>query len=392
MRIHVLALALFAYRVALAQTPRSRPKPSATPVGILIGWAAQQGVPADGSDSARLAADSARSGRTTTSEITLFDGRKVVHIDETEQADRLSTLWVFVSGGKVTTRRVQHIIIPRRDGFWKLGMNTDSATLNLNGGSSQDQEDFVWVAPLGERPTLGAIDSYQVTCHGAATTRQLTYVGPDYLGFTAFGESVCVHYDNSSWWGVESIAALYAAPKDRSGVAEAAEDLALLGPRAVAEHGRLAHAATRWPNDCGVAGFEGPTTNWTIRRRRGHWEAAVLFHGSGLGICGRYNEDRALHTSLPRAVVSPETPLPVAWATAKKLVPDATDATTSPDGRVVIVLSPTRVIVTTLEGRVLRALSAPIVVASGAPVMLEWARGPGAIRWDRLLSALPRWP
>jgi hypothetical protein len=382
-RIRVLILALLVHEVAAAQAHRSDPRTSATPVGVLIGWVSQRGGPAAGSDSARNAEGSARSPLAATSETTLVDGRKFVHVNQTEKADPLSTLWIFLSGGKLTIRRVQHIIIPRRGGLWTLGMNTDSAGVD---GSSAD-EDFFWVAPLGEKPTLSAIDPHDVGCSTSSVTRELTYVGPEYLGFSEFGAGICAHYDESHSLSVESIAAVYDA-RPRALRANA-QGIALLGPRAVAEHGRLARLAKLWANECGAAGFNAPTTDWTIRRRRGHWEAAATFYGSGGGICGRYNEDRVLHTPLPHALVSPAAHLPVAWKTIRKLVPDATDATASPDGKLVIVLSPARVTVATVDGPALRPVTTPIDVAIATPVMLEWAQGRDAIRWNELLSTMP---
>ena len=377
------ALALLVHGTAAAQTRRSRPSAAPAPIGILIGWVSRDGLRPSEPDSAATTTDSAFSGLTATREVTLADGHKVVHVNQTERADPLFSVWIVVSGGKVTTRLLHHIVVPRKDGFWLLGTNTDSADLE---GSSAE-EDFFWAAPFGQRPAFNAVDSDGVMCSTATTTRDLTYVGPEYLGYAEFREAICAHYGESHGLSVESLDAVRAA--NLKGLSPDVADVAVLGPRAAAEQRRLVRAATRWPNDCGDAGYAGLTTDWTIRRRPGRWEAVAIFSGSGAGICGRYSEERVLHAPLPRSVASPETPLPVAWKVIKQAFPDATDATASPDGTLVMVLTPSLAIVTAVDGATLRVLGAPISVSSGRPVMLEWARGSQAIQWDEVLSTIP---
>jgi hypothetical protein len=71
-------------------------------------------------------------------------------------------------------------------------------------------------------------------------------------------------------------------------------------------------------------------------------------------------------------------------------VPAAVDATASPDGRVIVVLAPHVVSVMAVDHGRLRRLGAEIPLAGDNVVMLEWAHGANAVRWDGVLSGLPR--
>jgi hypothetical protein len=169
------------------------------------------------------------------------------------------------------------------------------------------------------------------------------------------------------------------------------ESSAMLGPSTVARHRRLNNAARSWASDCGKRGFVSEPTDWTIRRQPGRWIAVANFWGAGGGICGRYNEERLLQVGLPRSMEPSQSPLPVSWAAIKKAVPDAIDATASPDQTVVVVLSPSQVRPLRFEHGRLQPMGESIPVR-GPLVMLEWARGANALRWNDVVSGLPTWP
>ena len=366
--------------VAQARPPQQSHAPNST--GVLIGWS-PQGDSAD--PDAEKALEEAKQDRelTVPSEVTLPDGSKVSHLNQTAAADPLLTAWIFVSEGKVTARLMQHIIVPRKDGFWQLGSNTDTAQLE---GANYD-EDLFWLAPLGQQPKLSTIKSDEVNCSTSTARRDLTYVGPEYFGYSEFGSAECAHYGEGHYYQMWP---LRTAPSINSPT-DAPVDLGtLLGSAAVAQHRRINREARRWPNgDCGENGFEGETTQWTLRHRQGRWEAVAKFHGSGAGICDRYHQDAVLDVSLPRSLVAVQAPLPVTWKILKGAFPDAVDAVTSPDAKLVIVFTASQAIVASVEAAALRPLSPPIKIAPGKPVMLEWAVGANAVRWNQVLSTLP---
>ena len=384
----ILALA-FAPHTATAQASPTSARP---PVGLLIGFLSEATGDDFQPDVAGTAPDSAQPAYTLVRDDTTSDHLVLHHIMTTDLADRYATLWVLVTDQRVSTRLVQHVIVPRVDGFWQLGSSTDTATLtplHADSGLDWDRsaiEDFFWLTPLGEAPRLPMIASDDITCTDQGDSRSLTYVGPEYYADSTLSESACAHYDESQSMSVRPLDALIPAPADSTAPAAS---VALLGPEGVAQLARLNRAAASWESDCGENGFAARDEDWGIRRSRGHWEAVANFTGTGAGICGRYNEVRVLRRSLPPAIATPETALPVSWSAITAAVPGATDATASPDGRIIVVLAPQLATVMALESGKLRALGPPIPLSAERIVMLEWARGNGATRWNDVLSALP---
>lgn len=383
--------------VALACAPhtataQARPIHAPLPVGLLIGFLREAKDDANQPDIAGNGSDSSQAAYTMVRDDTTRDQHVVRHFTTTERADRYATLWVLVTDQRVSTRLVRHVIVPRTNGLSLLGSNSDSAMLKLlQADSSLDWtqsaiEDFFWLAPLGQTLRLPMIDPDDMMCFSVSVNRSLTYVGPNYFADSTSSESICAHYDESQSMSVESLDAL---KRVRADSAVAATSVRLLGPEAVARLARLNRAAAHWRSDCGEDGYAAVDDDWAIRRARGHWEAVANFTGSGAGICGRYNAVRILSRALPRSLVTPESPLPVSWRAITAAVPGATDATASPDGRIVVVLKPHLATVMAAERGKLRVLGAPIPLGAERIVMLEWARGDLAGRWNDALSTLP---
>ena len=383
-----------------AQGPCSETSRARHPLGILIGLNSEDaGDPSDSlpADSSTLVAR----GLAVFREDTVW-GFTVRSVNSTDRADPLSSLWILACDGRVTTRQVQHVVVPRRNGFWRLGMNTSSAELvarspqdSTVAGTNTAEMNFFWVARLNEAPRLRSLDPHDLTCVALSDAASLTYVGPDFVASTVFGQSTCAHYDESHHMRVEALDSIHAAGTAAPG----AQSVALLGPAVVALHRRLNDAARHWTSDCGERGFESNPTEWTIRREAGSWIAVANFAGTGGGICGRYNEERRLRTGLPRALGTPASRLTVGWSAIAKAVPGAVDASESPDSTMVVVLAPGRIVdrdgrlrpvvtILRVEHGALRRIENPIGVG-GPWVMLEWAAGERALEWNSVISTLP---
>ena len=380
----VLAVSVFA-KSQSASSSKTPTQDRDSVSGLLIGWNPRH----LDSDSAR---DEEEHNPALTSRIEdkLRDGTSFTHFDENENADPFRTLWIQVSGVDVSTRLMQHIIVPRKDGFWRLGTNTDLATGFADASQGNYRQDFFWSAPLGQKPKLTAINARDIACMEESVSRELTYVGPDYFGYSEFWEATCAHYDEGHYYGVRQ---LNVDPQPEQGVdgtrLRAVDFSTLLGPASLAHFNRLSTKAVDWQGDCSEPGFRGDPADWTLLRKEGYWRAVAKFNGSGGGICGREDVDEVLHVSLPHSLVTSARALPVPWKTIKAAFSDATDAVVSPNGRLVVVFTSSQAIVTRLQGKILRRISSPIPLGDGDPVMLEWAEGANAVRWDKVFSELP---
>jgi hypothetical protein len=363
--MRTLALAAVACALAsplAAQATGGRPTTPPGRAGLLIGW--------------------------------VGDGENVPAGD-TVQRGALHTVWIYLSNGSVATRSLPHIVVPRATGFWQVGLHTDSADRRSDSSTvvASMQETSIWAAPIGKTATFKTLDSTDVQCVDMTTDRDLTYVGPNYVGYVESGSSMCAHYDESHSLAVVGLDDVYAGnATDRS------VEIGALGANAVALHQRLNRVAARWPNDlCDTApGFFGEPTDWTIRRARGQWEVVAMFAGSGGTFCGRNTVERRLRVVPRRSIVTPEHVLSASWTSIDRAFPGAIDATASPNGVLLVVLrrrpddGAVEAIVASVKHGELRAVSTPILLGRGRPVLLEWATDARASQWNDFLSALPR--
>src|SRR5438552_2789814 len=118
-----LLLTLLTVSLAFAPLASAQPQtglptqpPGALSLGVLVGINTLQ----DPSEPLDEASDAANKKATSiVSDTKLPGGIKIHHVTQTERANPFQTLWIQISDGKVASRIVQDIIVPRRTGFWR---------------------------------------------------------------------------------------------------------------------------------------------------------------------------------------------------------------------------------------------------------------------------------
>jgi hypothetical protein len=308
--------------------------------------------------------------------VTQGDAAKTIHHNSTEAESPYQTAWILKDAKGVHVRFLQDIIVPRRNGFWRLGSNTDSAKLE----NSTADIDFFWAAPVGTKPKLAQAGDEDLACSEQTSNKELDYVGPDYYGYSEFGSSICAHYGEGHYYAIASL-------DDPNGKHFGLDEL--LGLQAAEQHKRLNRLAATWSNeDCGESGFNGDAAQWTLKHSQGSWHAIAKFHGSGGGVCDRFDQDRTISVPLPKSLAANNV-LSVSWKQIVAAFPGAKDAFPAPGGELLVVFKEDAALLVPIEQESLGKPIETVILPRGKRVMAEWALGANALRWDKELSSLP---
>lgn len=123
---------------------------------------------------------------------------------------------------------------------------------------------------------------------------------------------------------------------------------------------------------------------WIVKRQPGRWVADIWLDGNNACRGGREHE---LDIPLPRRFTG-EPALPVAMSALEKAYPGTMDATVSPSGALIALLSQDTLTVHRLQGT---HVGPPLVrvggMAYGSFVMIRWATPAESLRWTRELPA-----
>ena len=354
------------------------------------------------------------------------------------------TVWVEVSGDTVRVRSGAGIIVPRKSGFWRVGLgrppasypelrdsvmkleradsaaagagpvagetdtNPDSASdpaeTNMMGEPIGHEICFAagaWAAPLGRWPSISYPECGENDDAGGEV--YYTFVGAEHVsGWLEQAGEYTYQYGRGSFLGSLDRLAAHGITDvgDSVGGAPVPANQALYA-RELRRCGREwmsgMHQSEPEP---GEPEYVYDHRGVAIVRGAGKWQYVALFaitSGAGRG------SDSHCTMQVPIAnVVTGGGRLAVPLAQIRKRVPDAIDALSSPDGRTLIVLSKREVAAFRLDGpsigRELGAASWESIMSRyatgyeepGRTIVTQWAGGRGAERWSReLASVLP---
>ena len=316
-------------------------------------------------------------------------------------AGDLRTIWLPITRGASVSTPIElgDLLLPRRSGFWQLGLlGTCAEEPHLDAddkprGTETYVSDYLWAVPAGRQPRMAAdaVRSEPDEVVGPCTSRDvhcaadgrttLFWVWPEYVSLNRGRETGCgVHPDASFEYSVSTIDALHTrltigdvlgAPIERR------------FERAFRTAAREAQAVT----DCGEPAAFQPDS-WHVERQPGGWKAEGWSDTHRL--CG-YGVDFTSGVDLSKMTGRKDDR--ARWQRLSAKMPALSDAHFSPDGRWVLA---------TMENELLLFASAtpdtplsrlPLSKYDDSVVMVEWAVGPHAARWDaevRRLSRLPR--
>ena len=345
------------------------------------------------------------------------------------------TLWIAPHGGTVQIVELPDLIVPRRVGFWRLGVRTycDPNGLEDHEGNEAPWPRDAWFAgPVRQRPVVYGL----VPCPAhardscAGDSIAVTFVNGEYVSLEERETSECgMQSDASGTWTVRRLGDHLASPHAYSAIEgqgarneyerRAAHALmensqgmrdagAPLGESHTEEDREIRKSYPKWSSmteeekaTAMQAVDDGcfPKHNdgeWYVERNRGRWVAYGAFDTHRL--CGVYVR---FELPSPAALAGPATK-PISLNAIGKQVPDAYDAFWLPNPEMVVVLVglsqlgpgftfPSRSSLEVFSPRG-KDFGKPIVTMSlmdfEGPVMAESATGSNVARWTTELTKI----
>jgi hypothetical protein len=346
------------------------------------------------------------------------------------------TLWIAPHGGTVQIVELPDLIVPRRVGFWRVGVRSycdPNGLEDFKGNKVPWPRDAWFAAPVRERPVVDGLvpcpaHAQEDSCASESIT--LTFVNGEYISLQQRAVTECsMHSDGSGTWRVRRLGDRGASPLAYSAIEgegtsdeyerRAAHALmendqgmrdagVLLGEGDTEEDREIRKSDPKWSSMTEVekvAAMQAvdhpcfPKHNdgdWYIGRNQGRWVAYGAFDTHRL--CGVY-----VHFELPSpaALAGPAT-MPISLNAIRKQVPGAYDAFWLPNQEMVAVLvglgtplpgeafpSRTSLEVFSLHGK---DLGKPTITMSlmdfEGPVMAESATGSNVARWTTELTKI----
>jgi hypothetical protein len=319
-------------------------------------------------------------------------------MDEQPDSARYETLWIARTPGGVRRATVSELLVPRADGFWRVGV---AATCVRD---PQWRIDRLWMEKASTPPVVqegcpavpasavlfagdsadrAALDTMTVVC--AIENIEITFITGNFIGAEHYVAQTEDCEPRGGRYDVTPVVTRWASDSSLALPAVA-------GPRAESPLVRATHLALRKaPEEC--SDFAVDTTNfewaqsdvgsWYVARDRGRWRAHVFGHVYGSDC----SFDAPVDLSLPRSFTGHDVLRP-SWATIRRAVPKAVDAVASPNGDMVVVITGDSLSAFAGSGTKLGARLLARPFAHQRVVMVQWATGANVARWDAEVARL----
>jgi hypothetical protein len=312
-------------------------------------------------------------------------------IGDTASASYGTLLIVFSPTEVKVAAASSQLILPRADGFWRLGNASACTPVD-----DEVRQDTLWQRPVSAPPL--ADDT--APCGGKDAQTFCDVHDASYLA--VFPQFISTHSTFSQTSACEDRGGRFTtiSTVNRFGSTEDIPFPALLGPQGDSLYAEATHRGylelSKDMNCPDPEDDEVDLTQWSIRHIKGRWMAFAEFNGRW-GDCG-YNAQ--VNRPLPRSVTGVTQPA-INWAGSARVIPDLRDIYPSPAGdyAVVLTMKPGELHLyrfTLKAGIPDRKLGELPWLEGGSPgpriVMAEWATGRFVSGWtDQILKlAHPR--
>jgi hypothetical protein len=284
------------------------------------------------------------------------------------------TLWITSVDGVVElTGEGQDLLVPRKTGFWRVGMTRLA--------DEQWEADIVWAIPAGAQRPQPVLE-YDETCEGGEWMTIL-FLGNDYVSFDRESDGYCegaAHPWLVNWLEVFPLDDIHGEegciPLSEC-VGEGANTQLLMAAEqyraGLSEDER--EMLEEQPTDC----------SWGVIRRRGQWVLRGRLRYSYEVHRGHY-ADFDIPLKPPASLVSHDALHP-SWDLIRNAVPGAVDAFCSPGKDMLVVITGTALTVYHVTGNAIGAPALSLPLSKGdAAVMIQWAEGKHVQRWTEAIE------
>ncbi|MFN3265770.1 MAG: hypothetical protein ACK41E_02920 [Deinococcales bacterium] len=302
--------------------------------------------------------------------------------------DSYSTVWIAPQNGKLTARKGKDVLVPRKSGWWRVGLAT-TAQKTLDNELTTIAT--LWATTI-QNKGLGKT-SFEADCQETSTDT-LLFVHEQYLALENTGSGFCkgaAHPWSVSVLEVRSLDVLGRAGNTKNITNPEPNTLEIGTVLGQNTQKQFIAAGERFyrnlPTEKQEFFEKSPSsTNWAMIRRNGQWvmrgRLGYAYEAVRNVCCIDF--DSGIN---PKSLVGHDQ-LAVSWANLKAKYPKMIDAFSSPNKDVLFTIEPNKLLAFALQngklGGVLLSLPFKDPVS---PVMIEWANPGSVARWTKELGS-----
>jgi len=354
----------------------------------------------------------------------------LIGLADIAEKPKYQTLWVYPSPAQLSVRLLQGLLVPRRDGFWRVD-SSESCSLDyaddgidkpVNGDDAErridvsiEQEEQLWFVPIGSSPHIKGTSCEKINDDAQRIARAaeakieaagkkvaegsrmgdicstssslVEFINGNYISSSTDTSTDCgVHPDSYPGWWVAPF-----------GGGKAIKLEEVFGSAAAVQFEKAAQDNIQSSDDENCKPETLDTSKWTIHHDQGRWRVKGFANVHRL--CGFFEEfDLDLN---PTSIVGAQ--FKAGWAQIYRSIPNVLDAVIAPDQSWGVLLvgssckpaqkdcnrSRSIQIYRFQNGRPVKLLSSTKITQAGRIVMTEWALGKNADRWDQTMKSLP---
>lgn len=299
-----------------------------------------------------------------------------------DSQQRFHSYWIARDGAQVQVTDGMRLLVPRKAGWWEIGI------LGLTRMNSSARSEIVVAAPLGAHYRRSHVIpvSDDNTCPDEISTYSVSWVGSDFAALHHAYESSCgahpVSGEESFMVKLESLRREDEQTPAQLKLSEAAGESAVTAMKLGADVANT-RAAQKSGEDDGTLPIVANENSWLVIRSKGHYHllgTTSMEHGQG-------GDSYDVPLDPPQLLVGGDA-LAVGWDAVLDKVPDATDAYTSPDGDLAVVVNSRYVSVFVVRDKKIDKRLARFAIESASVIAAQWSTGANVDRWNETLVPL----
>lgn len=280
------------------------------------------------------------------------------------------TLWISSTDRVLSdVYETKDLFVPRKTGFWKLGVTREI--------QPDYARDMIFAHPVETKPLVKA----EPWNKGKGfISKKILFIGNDYVS-TEWNGGGHLTQQNSSWRTDE----LKILPMDNVSSPSGMKISEMLGvdSKDVLQQSSVATLNSVKPDLASVLENSASESNIGIVRKNGHWSLRGRLNSTKV-LANPVYLDFNVTTPLSSKVVNYDD-LKLPWSSVKNMNPDATDAYTSPNRDLALIIANNTLYIYTMTNGELSSIPAGKVQLNDdeCVVMAEWVRGEYVEKWNK---------